>query len=170
MAKCPTCNKKFPVLKVGLLSKAYPGLTCSSCLSYSEANKSQLMQIGLSGAVIGVFLLRWTYNLYLNNSKFWYVGLIATAVYFVGMVYLQSKIIVLKTAVNPDLETEAPIEKEVTPVPNKLDEPIDHLKYVYRNYSEKQLLEIATENGYRKEAKQAARDLLRENYGKEIVS
>lgn len=125
------------------------------------------MRIGLSGAVIGVFLLWWTYNLYLNNSKFWYVGLIATAVYFVGMVYLQSKIIALKTAVNPDLETETPIEKEVTPVPDKLDEPIEHLKYTYRNYSEKQLMEIATENGYRKEAKLAARELLRENYGKD---
>ena len=124
------------------------------------------MQIGLSGAVIGVFLLRWTYNLYLNNSKFWYVGLIATGVYFVGMVYLQSKIIVLKTAVIPNLETESPIEKEVTPVPDKLDEPIEHLKYTYRNFSEKQLMEIATEKGYRKEAKQATRELLLENYVK----
>jgi hypothetical protein len=168
MARCSVCNSKLPFLKVGLLSKAYSGVACKTCNTYYEGSKSQLTFIGSVGAVGGVFMLNWTYKMFNSNYEFWYIGLICTVVYFIGFMYLQNRIITLKVAENLSLEQKPSRKEEVVHVPNKFEEPVEHLKYVYRNYSEKQLMEIITKNGYRKDAKQAALLLLKEKFGKEV--
>ena len=166
MSKCPKCNSKLPFFKVGFLSNANNGITCQSCNIYIKAKSSQLSIIGGSGAVVGLFLMNWTYRMYKSNVQNWYLGIILVVVLFIGLAFLQYKTLKFYITEKPIIKNVIPDKKEVFNgvIPNKIEQPIEHLKYIYKDYSEFKLKEIANSKDYREEAIKAASQLLVEKY------
>lgn len=166
MSNCPKCNHKLPFLKVGLLSNASNGINCKICYTNLKANGLQLSIIGASGASIGVFLLNWVYIMYRNQLEYWFIGVLVVIIFFIGVIYLQNKTLKLYVDDKPkniiNLKTDNDTFNQV--IPNKFEDPIEHLKYIYRDYSEVKLKKIVSGSGYRHEAIAAASQLLKEKF------
>lgn len=165
MSRCPKCRAKIPFIKTGFLSKIKNWVICPTCESYCVANKAQLSAIGGAGGAAGAGLGSWVISDLRYGGGLWYIGLILIIILFFGLAYYQHQNIRLTLSKMPESVKKSlePIEIHTGPIPSK-SEPIEYLKYRYRNYSKEKLLEVAKSKDYREDAKIAASELLKEKY------
>ena len=64
----------------------------------------------------------------------------------------------------PDLDETVEEELTQAEVESQLREEVESFKQRFKNYSEQELLEKISGQGYRKEAVMASKELLKENY------
>lgn len=144
------------------LSRAKYWITCTSCKCYSIADRDVLMTNGAIGAGILAIPLFMLSNDLMNDRVDWkwLIPLIFLIAALIG--FYQSKTVKLSISKEPTSTTEKSRLKKRKVVSK--ENPVEYLKYEYQDYSQTELLKIASGKGYRKDAVTAAKELLKENY------
>lgn len=156
MKNCPNCNSKLPFFKIGFLSKRKNTIECPDCSSYLIGNKKYLSSNGsISGASAGLLMFI-TVNSVMDGSETWKVTLPLSIIVIFFFAVIQAKNVPLEIGEKPKKQTKPEYIK-----PPSKDDRMKYLKFKFRNKSSEELNEILSSNGYTKEAKSAADELIK---------
>lgn len=165
MANCPNCKTKIPILKIMGLTEKRDLLECDTCKKVLYSNIGlvlpKLVLIGFLGSGLLMIAKKLKANYFEFSLIFGFLGigtLILAIIYFFKKIELRVYMTELNDA---DTVYENLERKEKEEAFNSL---VKQYKIEYSNYNKSQLIEITSDEGWQPEARQAAKELLQENF------